>query len=90
MYKSIAIFSGILEHDKNARRFKKMSMSMEEYLPLDMEYPTRQEAMEAMKLANLSATGHEIQVDNKASGKRRAVVYCSSLYKLPTSSPPRC
>jgi hypothetical protein len=46
--------------------------------------------MEAIKLANLSATGHEIQVDNKASGKRRAVVYCSSLYKLPTSSPPRC
>ena len=88
MYKSIAIFSGILEHDKNARRFKKMSM--EEYLPLDMEYPTRQEAMEAIKLANLSATGHEIQVDNKASGKRRAVVYCSSIYKLPTSSPPRC
>jgi hypothetical protein len=36
VYKSIAIFSGILEHDKNARRFKKMSM--EEYLPLDMAW----------------------------------------------------
>ena len=39
--------------------------------------------MDAMKLANLLASGHEIQVDKKASGKRRVVLFCSSLFKLP-------
>ena len=57
---------------------------MAENLPLGKEYATRREAMEAMKLANLLSTGHEIQVDKEASGKRRVVLFCASLFTLPT------
>ena len=52
-------------------------------VPLDRTYGSRKAAMDAMRYAVVEATGHGISVDSKASGKKRVVVYCPSLFKVP-------
>ena len=55
---------------------------MAKKLPLDKVYNSRSNAMTALQIANLEATGNEIRVDSKASGSARVVARCGSLFNF--------
>jgi|EP00505_MAST-04D_sp_SCG-Rhode-Island_P001732 hypothetical protein len=57
---------------------------MAKKLPLGKEYECRKDAVQALRLAILEATGHAVAVDKTASGRARFVTRCKSLFKLPT------
>lgn len=59
------------------------AQAMSEKLPLLKTYKCRKDAMAALKIAVFEAGRHGIMVDEKSSGKKRVVAYCSSLFKLP-------
>ena len=62
---------------------KDVAEVMAKKLPLGMEYESRKDAMQSMRLATLEATGHTVAVDGKSSGSKRIVVRCKCLFKLP-------
>ena len=56
---------------------------MSQKLPLGKTYACRKDAMAALTIAVFEAGRHGFMVDDKHSGNRRAVTYCTSLFRFP-------
>ena len=57
-------------------------MSMSKSVPPGAVYVDRGNAVDAMKLANLQCSGHNIGIDGNGSGKKRVTMRCGSSFQL--------
>ena len=63
--------------ERNLNPNSKVARIMAEKLPVEQCYRTRKELMEVITLVTIYAVGHGFGVDERGSGKRRVVYYCS-------------